>query len=386
MIGAGAAGSVFVKKALQDPKTFSEIHVASRTLAKCETLKKECNDKISIYSLDADNTDDVIALIKQISPKLVVNLALPYQDLSIMDACLATGVNYLDTANYEPKDEAKFCYKWQWDYQERFEDAGLMALLGCGFDPGVTNAYSAYALKHEFDSIETIDILDCNAGNHGHPFATNFNPEINIREITQKGKYFEDGKWIEIPAMSQHRDFDFPEVGVKRAYLMYHEELESLAKHIPGVKSLKFWMTFSEQYINYLNVLQDVGMTSISPINFEGKEIVPLQFLKAVLPNPQDLAKNYEGRTSIGCLVKGLKDGKEKTIFIYNSCDHQVSYSDVGAQAVSYTTGVPAVAGAKLMLNGAWNVNGVVNVEQLDPDPFLSELNKIGLPWTIKTF
>jgi saccharopine dehydrogenase (NAD+, L-lysine-forming) len=313
-------------------------------------------------------------------------MALPYQDLAIMDACLETGVHYMDTANYEPKDEAKFCYKWQWDYQERFQKKGLLALLGCGFDPGVTNVFCAYAQKHHLDDVTAIDIVDCNAGDHGHPFATNFNPEINIREVTQDGKYFEDGRWIEIPSLSQSQVFDFPEVGPRKAYLIYHEELESLAKHFKKLKRARFWMTFSDNYITHLRVLQNVGMTRIDEVEYQGQKIVPLQFLKTLLPDPSSLAPNYSGKTSIGCVVEGKKGGEAKSVFIYNVCDHQAAFKDVQAQAVSYTTGVPAVVGAKLILDGVWKGKGVFNVEQMDPDPFMKLLPEFGLPWSVKTY
>jgi saccharopine dehydrogenase (NAD+, L-lysine-forming) len=312
---------------------------------------------------------------------LVINVALPYQDLSIMDACLETGVSYLDTANYEPPDEAKFCYKWQWDYQERFQKRGIMALLGCGFDPGVTNIFCAYSLKHHFDEIHTIDIMDCNAGDHGHPFATNFNPEINIREVTAKGKYYENGQWIETDPLSIHKPFDFPQVGVREMYLMYHEEMESLAKNIPGIKRMRFWMTFSQEYLTHLRVLQNVGMTRIDPVKYHGIDIIPLQFLKALLPEPSSLAQGYTGKTCIGCMIEGIKDGKPKTYFIYNVCDHAACFREIQAQAISYTTGVPTMIGAMMMLTGQWKGAGVFNVEEFDPDPFMAELNSCGLPW-----
>ncbi len=386
IIGAGAAGSVVVKKCAQNPETFSAIHVASRTLEKCRKLQQDLTSPITISQVDADDSRQVVSLINDVKPDLVINMALPYQDLAIMDACLETGVHYMDTANYEPKDEAKFCYKWQWDYQDRFKQKGLLAVLGCGFDPGVTNIFCAYARKHLLDEIQSIDIVDCNAGDHGHPFATNFNPEINIREVTQPGKYYENGQWIEIPAMSQSQVFDFPEVGPKKAYLLYHEELESIAKHFRGLKRARFWMTFSDNYIKYLDVLQNVGMTRIDPVEFNGQKIIPLQFLKALLPDPSSLGKGYQGKTSIGCIIEGKKDGKPKTVFVYNVCNHQDAYRDVQAQAVSYTTGVPAVVGAKLILDGVWKGEGVFNVEELDPDPFMKLLPNFGLPWSTKTY
>lgn len=384
IIGAGAAGSVVAKKCAMNANIFKKIHLASRTLSKCEKIQKEVVSPISISKIDADHSEEVYQLIQDVKPDLVINMALPYQDLSIMDACLAAGVHYMDTANYEPPNEAKFCYKWQWDYQEKFAQKGIMALLGCGFDPGVTNIFCAYAQKEVLDEIHAIDIVDCNAGDHGHPFATNFNPEINIREITQKGKYWEDGKWIETAPLSISETFDFPKVGNRKAYLMYHEELESLVKNIPHLKRIRFWMTFSDNYLTHLKVLQNVGLTRIDPVQFEGKSIIPLQFLKALLPEPSSLGANYQGKTSIGCIIEGKKDGKSKKIFIYNVCDHQESYKEVQAQAVSYTTGVPAVIGAMMILTGKWRGKGVFNVEEMDPIPFMEQLNVHGLPWHIK--
>jgi saccharopine dehydrogenase (NAD+, L-lysine-forming) len=329
---------------------------------------------------------ELVALIKRVKPDLIINVALPYQDLHIMDACLETGVDYLDTANYEPPDEARFCYQWQWDYHDRFKEKGLMALLGSGFDPGVTNVFTKYALKHHFDRIDELDIIDCNAGDHGYPFATNFNPEINIREVTAKGRYWEDGQWVETPPLSVSKLYDFPEgIGPKKIYLMYHEELESLVKHIKGIKKARFWMTFSDNYLNHLKVLENVGMTRIDPVLYQGKEIIPLQFLKAVLPDPASLGPRTKGKTCIGCLIKGMKDGKEKTGFIYNICDHEACYEEVKSQAISYTTGVPAMIGAMMMLTGKWRGQGVFNMEEFDPDPFMAELNVRGLPWTFKT-
>jgi saccharopine dehydrogenase (NAD+, L-lysine forming) len=384
IIGAGAAGSVVVKKCIKNRSIFKKIHLASRTLSKCQKLKKECNGKIEIYQLNADSSADVYKLLKRIRPNLVINMALPYQDLSIMEACLQAKVHYLDTANYEHPDEAKFCYKPQWDLHNKFKNKGLLALLGSGFDPGVTNVFCAYAQKHLFDKIHTIDIVDCNAGDHGHPFATNFNPEINIREITQNGRYWEKGKWIEIPALSKSKKFDFPEVGTRKAFLLYHEELESLVKHINGLKRIRFWMTFSDNYIKHLDVLQNIGMTRIDPVEFQGKQIIPLKFLKALLPDPSSLSKGYKGKTSIGCIIKGIKNKKVKKVFIYNVCNHEICHKEVQAQAVSYTTGVPAMIGAMLILKSIWKGNGVFNIEQFDPDPFMELLNQHGLPWAIK--
>lgn len=384
IIGAGGVGGVVTHKCAQVPEVFSKICLASRTIKKCKNIKDQIKRHIKIAQVDADNKNELVDLIKKFKPAIIINTALPYQDLSIMDACLATGVDYLDTANYEPPNVAKFCYKWQWEYQERFKKKGIMALLGCGFDPGVSNIYCAYAQKHRFDTIRTIDILDCNAGDHGHPFATNFNPEINIREITQRGKFWEKGKWIETDPLTIKFDFDYPEVGLKKSYLLYHEELESLVKNIKGLERIRFWMTFSENYITHLRVLQNVGMTRIDPVKFEGHNIVPLKFLKAMLPEPSSLGKNYKGKTCIGCFIEGEKNGKTVRTFTYNVCDHAECYNEVKAQAVSYTTGVPAMIGAMMMLTGKWRAKGVFNVEKFDPDPFMEKLNIHGLPWKIK--
>lgn len=381
IIGAGGVGGVVTHKCAQVPEVFSEITLASRTLEKCDKIARQLPRPIRTAQVDADNVSETAALIRNVSPDLVVNVALPYQDLSIMDACLETGVDYLDTANYEPPDEAKFSYHWQWAYQDRFKEKGLMALLGCGFDPGVTNVFCAHALKNHFDRIETIDIMDCNAGSHGHPFATNFNPEINIREITQRGRYYENGQWVETDPLSVHKTFDFPEIGPKEMYLMFHEEMESLAVHIPGVKRMRFWMTFSQEYLTHLRVLENVGMTRIDPVVYEGQEIVPLKFLKALLPEPSSLGENYTGKTCIGCMIEGVKDGKPRKYYVYNICRHEEAYREVKAQAISYTTGVPAMIGAMLMLTGAWKGKGVFNVEQFDPAPFMDKLMAHGLPW-----
>ncbi len=388
IIGAGGVGGVVAHKCAQDDTTFSEIVLASRTLSRCEKIQAQVRDlrgrDIAIAQVDANDVAQTHALLERVVPALLINVALPYQDLPLMDACLRAGVDYLDTANYEPPDEAKFEYKWQWAYRERFESAGLMALLGSGFDPGVTNVFCAYAQKHLFDRIDTIDILDCNGGDHGHAFATNFNPEINIREITQPGRYWENGRWIEIDAMSESRVFDFPGVGERRAYLLYHEELESLIENIRGLQRIRFWMTFGDEYLTHLRVLQNVGMTSIEPVMHEGREVVPLQFLKTLLPDPSTLGESYTGKTSIGCLIEGTKGGEQRRVFIYNVCDHQEAWAEVRAQAVSYTTGVPATVGAKMMLTDRWRGKGVYNIEQLDPDPFLEELAIRGLPWHVK--
>ena len=404
VIGCGGVASVAIRKCCQVSEVFTELCIASRTKSKCDALAAELEGKtatkITTAQVDADKVEEVIALIQSYQPDLVMNIALPYQDLTIMDACLACGVNYMDTANYEPEDiedpqwkaiyekrceekgfSAYFDYSWQWAYREKFEKAGLIALLGCGFDPGVTQAYCAYAKKHEFDTIDTIDILDCNGGDHGYPFATNFNPEINIREVSANGSYWEDGHWVETKPMEIKREYDFAGVGKKDMYLLHHEELESLALNIPGIKRIRFFMTFGQSYLTHLKCLENVGMTSIKPIVFEGKEIVPLQFLKAVLPDPATLGPRTVGKTNIGCIFRGKKDGKEKTYYLYNVCDHQECYQEVGSQAISYTTGVPAMIGAMLVMNGTWTKPGVYNIEEFDPDPFMEALNKWGLPW-----
>ena len=387
IIGCGGVASVAIQKCCQVSEVFTEMCIASRTVSKCEALKEKLegktNTKITTAQVDADNVDELIALIEKEKPEVVLNLALPYQDLTIMDACLATKVHYIDTANYEPEDTAKFEYKWQWAYRERFEEAGITALLGSGFDPGVTSVFSAYALKHYFDEINYIDIMDCNAGDHGYPFATNFNPEINIREVSAKGSYWEDGHWVETEPMEIKRVYNFPEVGEKDMYLLHHEEIESLALNIPGIKRIRFFMTFGQSYLTHLKCLENVGMTSIEPIMYEGKEIIPLQFLKAVLPDPASLGPRTVGKTNIGCIFIGKKDGKEKKLYIYNVCDHQECYKEVGSQAISYTTGVPAMIVAMMIMNGTWNKAGVYNIEEFDPDPFMEALNKYGLPWKI---
>ena len=384
IIGAGAAGSVVAKKCAMNMDVFKHIHLASRRLESCVAVQKECVSPITISEVDADDTAQVIALIEQQKPDLLINMALPYQDLTLMDACLATGVHYMDTANYEPREDAKFAYHWQWAYQERFKDKGLMAILGCGFDPGVTNVFCAYARDHLFDGIEVIDIIDCNDGNHGKAFATNFNPEINLREVTQRGKYWKNGQWIEVDPVSLSCMIDYPEVGPRKSYLIYHEEEESLVQNIPGLKQIRFWMTFSDNYIKHMEVLQNVGLTRIDPVMYNGTPIVPIQFLKHLLPAPSSLAEHYTGKTSIGCVIQGHKDGKPKTIVIYNVCDHAASFREVKAQAVSYTTGVPPVVGAMMLFSGQWQGKGVFNVEQLPAKPFLDELARQGLPWNVR--
>ncbi|MDB5240237.1 MAG: saccharopine dehydrogenase [Spirosoma sp.] len=384
IIGAGGVGSVVAHKCAMNNSVFTTIMLASRTKAKCDRIAAEIEAMhgvtIQTAQVDADVVPEMVALIRSFQPMLVINVALPYQDLPIMDACLEAGVHYMDTANYEPKDVAKFEYSWQWAYRQRFEQAGLMALLGCGFDPGATQVFTAYASKHYFDRMDYLDIVDCNAGNHGKAFATNFNPEINIREITQPGRYWENGEWIEIPAMSLHKPIEYPEIGARESYVLYHEELESLVKNFPTLKRARFWMTFGQAYLTHLEVLQNVGMTRIDTVNFKGMDIVPLEFLKAVLPAPDSLGENYTGQTSIGCQIKGVKDGAERTYFIWNNCDHAETYREVRGQAVSYTTGVPAMIGAMLMLTGVWMKPGVWNCEELDPDPFIEQMNKQGLP------
>ncbi len=389
IIGAGGVGRVVAFKcgqvASEQKGVFGRIMLASRTLSKCQVIATDVKAKYGVEietgAVDADNVPELVNLIKVFKPTVVINVALPYQDLTIMDACLETRVHYLDTANYEPIDEAKFEYSWQWAYQEKFKSAGITAVLGCGFDPGVTGVFTARANKHHFDEIHYLDIVDCNAGDHGKAFATNFNPEINIREITQKGKYYNNGQWVETEPHEIMKSLHYPNIGARDSYLIYHEELESLVKNIPTIKRARFWMTFGQEYLTHLRVIQNIGMASIEPINYEGKEIVPLQFLKAVLPNPGDLGENYEGETSIGCRIKGIKDGKVKTYYIYNNCHHKEAFGDTGAQGVSYTTGVPAMLGALMLVTGQWSGPGVYNVEEFNPDPFLDKLGYYGLPW-----
>ena len=390
VIGAGGVGSVAVHKMGMNPDIFSDIHLASRTRSKCdaiaESVRQRTGRTVSTYTIDAEDVPALTALIRQIGPRLVVNLALPYQDLTIMDACLAAGVNYMDTANYEPKDVAKFEYHWQWAYQDRFREAGLMALLGSGFDPGVTSIFAMWLKKHKLKTIRTLDILDCNGGDHGQAFATNFNPEINIREVTAPARHWANGQWVETPAMTVRQNFDFEAVGPKNMYLMYHEELESLARFIPEMERARFWMTFGDAYIQHLTVLQNVGMTRIDPVLYNGVEIIPLQFLKAVLPEPASLGPTTHGKTNIGDIATGesLDGSGDKTFYIYNICDHEDAYHETGNQAVSYTTGVPAMIGAAMMLTGAWTGEGVFNMEQFDPDPYMDMLNRHGLPWQVK--
>ena len=394
IIGAGGVGNVVAKKCALHADVFTDITLASRTIAKCDAIAAEVRNlngtEITTAQVDADNVPELVRLLKRIKPELVINVALPYQDLAIMDACLESGVHYLDTANYEPEDTAHFEYSWQWAYQERFREKGLMALLGCGFDPGVTNIFCAHAQKHEFDSIETIDILDCNAGDHGHPFATNFNPEINIREVTQVVRHWKDGRWVETPPILDddcvHFTFDYPVAGPRESYLLYHEEMESLVKHIRGLKRIRFWMTFGQPYLTHLKVLENVGMTRIDEVEFEGSRIIPIRFLKALLPDPGSLGSNYTGKTVIGCVFKGTKDGRKKSRYVYNVCDHADAFAEVQSQAVSYTTGVPAMIGAMLMVRKDWQGTGVFNVEEFDPDPFMKELNSNGLPWQVVDF
>ncbi len=398
IIGAGGVASVAAHKVAQNSDVFTDIMIASRTESKCKALAKAIEDKglvpkgsIKTAHVDADNVPELVALFNSYKPDLVMNLALPYQDLTIMEACLQSGVSYLDTANYEPKDEAHFEYSWQWAFKERFEQAGLTAILGCGFDPGVTSFYTAYAAKHHFDEIRYLDIVDCNAGDHHKAFATNFNPEINIREITQKGLYWENGQWVETEPLEIHKPLNYPEIGPKESYLLHHEEIESLVKNYPTIKRARFWMTFGEQYLKHLEVIQNIGMSRIDEIEYTAEaadgsgpvkvKIVPLQFLKAVLPNPQDLGENYEGQTSIGCRIRGIKDGKERTYYVYNNCSHRAAYEETGMQGVSYTTGVPAMIGAMMFMKGIWKRPGVWNVEEFDPDPFMEQLNTQGLPW-----
>ena len=407
VIGCGGVAQVAIQKCCRNSKVFAELCIASRTKSKCDALKEKLEGKtetkVTTAQVDADNVSEVISLIKSYQPDVVLNVALPYQDLTIMDACLACGVHYVDTANYEPENtedpewrkiyekrckelgfSAYFDYSWQWAYDQKFKDAGLTALLGTGFDPGVTSVFSAYALKHYFDEIHTIDILDCNGGDHGYPFATNFNPEVNLREVSAPGSYWEDGHWVEVPAMSIKREYDFPQVGKKDMYLLHHEEIEALAKNIPGVKRIRFFMTFGQSYLTHMKCLENVGMLSTTPVNFNGQEIVPIQFLKALLPDPASLGSRTVGKTNIGCIFTGVKDGKEKTIFIYNVCDHQECYKELGSQAISYTTGVPAMIGTALVATGVWNKRGTLTTDEFDPDPYMEMLSKFGLPWVVE--
>ncbi len=385
IIGAGGVGRVVVHKCAMNADVFGDITLASRTKSKCDAIASEIKDvKINTAKVDADNVEELVALIKEVDASIVINVALPYQDLTIMDACIATGVDYLDTANYEHPDEAKFEYKEQWARDEPFKKAGIMGLLGSGFDPGVTNVFCAYAQKHYFDEIHTIDILDCNAGDHGYPFATNFNPEINLREVSAKGRYWENGKWIETEPMEIKMVWDYPEVGPKDSYLLYHEEMESLVKHIKGLKRIRFFMTFGESYLTHMKCLENVGMLGIEPVEHQGQKIVPIEFLKTLLPDPASLGPRTKGKTNIGIVAEGIKDGKKRKIYIYQVSDHEKCYAEVNSQAVSYTTGVPAMIGAKLMLEKVWYKEGVHNMETFDPDPFMDELNKQGLPWQIK--
>ena len=381
-IGVGGVGTVVAFKLAQHPEIFNEIVLASRTKSKCDKLAKAIgSNHIRTAQVDADDVNQLIELFNAEKPELVINVALPYQDLTIMDACLVCGVNYLDTANYEPKEEAHFEYSWQWAYQNLFKEAGLTAILGCGFDPGVTGVWTAYAAKHYFDEIHYLDIVDCNAGDHHQAFATNFNPEINIREVTQKGKYYENGKWIMTEPHEIHQPLTYPGVGPKESYLIYHEELESLVKNFPTIKRARFWMTFGQEYLTHLRVIQNIGMARIDPIMYHGMEIVPIQFLKAVLPDPGELGENYSGQTSIGCRIRGIKDGKERSYAVYQNCHHEEAFRETGAQGVSYTTGVPAMCGAMMFMTGKWKKAGVYNVEEFDPDAFLKALSENGLPW-----
>lgn len=406
IIGCGGVASVAIHKCCQNSEVFDDIMIASRTVSKCDALKAKLEDKtstkISTAKVDADNVDELVDLINSYKPEAVLNLALPYQDLTIMDACLKTGVHYIDTANYEAEDTedpawraiyekrckelgftAYFDYSWQWAYQEKYKEAGLTALLGTGFDPGVTSVFAAYAKKHYFDEIHTIDILDCNGGDHGYPFATNFNPEINLREVSAPGSYFENGKWVEIPAMSIKREYNFDGVGMKDMYLLHHEEIEALAKNMPEVKRIRFFMTFGQSYLTHMKCLENVGLLRTDAIEFNGQQIVPIQFLKALLPDPASLGPRTVGKTNIGCIFTGIKDGKEKSIYIYNICDHQECYKEVESQAISYTTGVPAMIGAMMVLRGDWKKPGVFTTDEFDPDPYMEALNKWGLPWQV---
>jgi saccharopine dehydrogenase (NAD+, L-lysine-forming) len=406
VIGCGGVAAVAIAKCCQNSDMFPELVLASRTVEKCDALVESLKDRtatvLSTAKVDADNVDEVVALIRRVQPYAVLNVALPYQDLTIMEACLSCGVHYIDTANFEPENtedpawrkvydkrveeegfSALFDYSWQWAYAEKFEKAGLTALLGTGFDPGVTSVFVSYAKKHYFDRIDAVDILDCNGGDHGYAFATNFNPEINLREVSAPGSYWENGKWVEIPAMSIKREYDFPQVGKKDMYLLHHEEIEALGKHFPEIKRIRFFMTFGQSYLTHMKCLENVGMLSTTPIDFQGTQIVPIQFLKALLPDPASLGPRTKGKTNIGCVISGVKDGKPKTIFIYNVCDHEECYHELGSQAISYTTGVPAMIGTALLLDGSWRKPGVFTTDEFDPDPFMDMLNIWGLPWVV---
>jgi saccharopine dehydrogenase (NAD+, L-lysine forming) len=388
IIGAGGVGRVVAHKCAQVSNVFGDIMLASRTLAKCDDIaadvKKKRKVKLQTTTVNADDVDATTKLLESFKPDILINVALPYQDLPLMDACLRAGVDYVDTANYEPRNSAKFEYKWQWAYQKKFAKAGLTALLGSGFDPGATNVFCAYAAKHHFDEIHTLDIVDCNAGSNGLPFATNFNPEINIREVTAKGRFWKDGQWVETDPISVGTTFDFPDVGPKKMYLLYHEELESLAKNFPTARQMRFWMTFSDNYLMHLRAFENIGLTSIKPIKYQGRDVIPLEFLKALLPDPGTLGAKTKGKTCIGDLVTGVKNGKVRHYFVWNVCDHEECFRETSAQGVSYTTGVPAMIGAKLILEGPWKRPGVWNIEQCDPDPFMADMNRYGLPWQEK--
>jgi len=387
IIGAGGVSTVATVKSAMNINTFEKITLASRTLSKCEHIQQIVKEKtgvdIDVRQLDADNTDEIIKLIKELSPKVVLNVALPYQDLTIMDACSATDTHYIDTANYEHPDEAKFEYKLQWERNDNFESKGLTALLGSGFDPGVTGVFVKYIEENYLDTIEYIDIMDCNAGDHGYKFATNFNPEINLREVSANGRYWENGQWIETTPLEIRVDWDYPEVGVKASYLLYHEELESLAKNVKGLKRIRFFMTFGDSYISHMNCLQNVGMLGIEPVEHKGMMITPIEFLKTLLPDPASLGSRTKGLTNIGCVCEGFKDGVRRKFYIYNVCDHEACYRETASQAVSYTTGVPAMIGTKLVYNGKWNLKGARNVEEFASQDYMDELMTQGLPWKV---
>lgn len=387
IIGAGGVSTVATTKCAMNIDTFEKITLASRTLEKCDNIAKSIKEKVGVdidtTTVDADDVPALIDLINKLKPRVVLNVALPYQDLTIMDACSATDTHYIDTANYEHPDEAKFEYKEQWARNDDFEKENLTALLGSGFDPGVTGVFVKYIQENYLDTIEFIDIMDCNAGDHGYPFATNFNPEINLREVSSNGRYWEEGKWIETKPLEIRVDHDYPEVGVKPSYLLYHEELESLSKNIKGLKRIRFFMTFGDSYIQHMNCLENVGMLGIKPVMHKGVEITPIEFLTTLLPDPASLGPRTVGKTNIGCICEGLKDGVRKKYYIYNICDHQECYKETGAQAVSYTTGVPAMIGTKLVYNGTWNLKGARNVEEFSSQPFMDELMIQGLPWKV---
>lgn len=385
VIGAGGVGNVVCHILAQHPETFSQIILASRTLQKCQDIAEKIQMKyqmsIVTEQLDADRTKNVISIIEKHNPDVVINVALPYQNIPVMKACIRTGKHYIDTSAYEPKHAKTYEYSWQLQFEPDFREAGITGILSLGFDPGVVNVFTAYARKHYFDEIHYLDIIDCNAGDHGQYFATNFNPEVNIREILLNPRYWHNGRWVEHLPLEVHKPIEYPDIGERESYLMYHEELESLVRNFPEIKRARFWMTFTPKYIQTLTVLKELGFTSIYPVRYKNIEISPLDFLTLVLPKPDKLGEHYTGQTCIGCQIRGIKNGQERTYFIWNTCFHQDAYRKTGSQAISYTTGVPAVLGAYLLVKGIWKKPGLFYPEQFDPDPFMNLLPSFGLPW-----